>query len=155
VRIGVISDTHNLLRPQVLDLFREVDCIIHAGDIGSPDILSRLRAIAPVYAVYGNCDRFPLTEELRDRELLYLADLQIFLTHIGGRPQEMQRFYSETRGCDLVIFGHSHKALHLEKDGVVFFNPGAAGPRRFRLPVTVGTIEVKNRQISAQIIQIE
>jgi uncharacterized protein len=155
VKIGVISDTHNLLRPGIFDLFREVDCIIHAGDVGSADILSGLRTIAPVYAVHGNCDRYPLTEELRASEMLFLADLQIFLTHIGGRPQEMRRFYPEIAGCDLVIFGHSHRSSHLVEEGVVFFNPGAAGPRRFRLPVTVGTIEVTDRRITPQIIEIE
>jgi len=155
VIVGVISDTHNLLRPQVFDVFRGVDCIIHAGDIGSSDILVELEAIAPVHAVYGNTDRFPLIERLKDREELSLGQARVFVTHIGGKPKEMRRFYPEVANANIVIFGHSHRPLHLVEDGVIFFNPGSAGPRRFSLPVTVGTIEINDGGIEARIVELK
>ncbi len=153
--VGVISDTHNLLRPQVFDVFTGVDRIIHAGDIGSGDILVELETIAPVHAVYGNTDRFPLVERLKDREVLSLGDVRIFVTHIGGKPKEMRRFYPEVAHADVVIFGHSHRPLHLVNDNVIFFNPGSAGPRRFALPVTVGKIEVNEGKIEARIVELK
>lgn len=153
--LGVISDTHNLLRPEVFDVFAGVDRIIHAGDIGSADILVQLEAIAPVDAVYGNTDRFPLIESLKDRQELTLGDSRVFVTHIGGKPKEMRRFYPEVALANLVIFGHSHRPSHLVDDGVIFFNPGAAGPRRFSLPVTVGKIEIKDGEIKAEIVQLK
>ncbi|HXK62387.1 MAG TPA: metallophosphoesterase family protein [Acidobacteriota bacterium] len=152
--IGVISDTHNLLRPEVFEVFSRVDRIIHAGDIGTADILTELEALAPVHAVYGNTDRFPLVERLKDRELLIFGDTRIFVTHIGGKPSEMRRFYPEIAYCNIVIFGHSHRPQHLVEDQIIFFNPGSAGPRRFSLPVTVGTIEIHNGAIDARIIEL-
>lgn len=152
--VGVISDTHNLLRPQVFKALSGADCIIHAGDIGAIDILRELQNIAPVHAVYGNCDRFPLTEQLKDRERLEIGKLTAFVTHIGSKPKEMHRFYPEMAGADLVVFGHSHRALHVVESGVTFFNPGSAGPRRFSFPATVGRIEISGRDIRAQIIEL-
>ncbi|RPI20508.1 MAG: metallophosphoesterase [Acidobacteria bacterium] len=153
--IGVISDTHNLLRPQVFEAFSGVDRIIHAGDIGSADILTELQALAPVHAVYGNTDRFPLVERLKDREELTLGSTRVFVTHVGGKPQDMSRFYPEVASADLVIFGHSHRPVHVVQDNVVFFNPGSAGPRRFSLPVTVGKIEINDGVIDARIIELK
>lgn len=153
--LGVISDTHNLLRPQVFDVFAGVDLIIHAGDVGSDDILTELQTIAPVRAVYGNTDRFPLIESLKDREQLSFGDIHVFVTHIGGKPKEMRRFYPEVALANVVIFGHSHRPLHLIDEDILFFNPGSAGPRRFSLPVTVGKIEVNNGQIDAKIVELK
>ncbi|MFB3904671.1 MAG: metallophosphoesterase family protein [Acidobacteriota bacterium] len=153
--IGVISDTHNLLRPRVFDVFAGVDRIIHAGDIGSGDILVELETIAPVHAVYGNTDHFPLIERLKDREELNLGEIRVFVTHIGGKPKEMRRFYPEVAHANLVIFGHSHRPLNVVDEGVVFFNPGSAGPRRFSLPVTVGKIEIENGRIEASILELK
>jgi len=155
VIVGVISDTHNLLRPQVFDVFKEVDCIIHAGDIGSSDILVELETIAPVFAVYGNTDRFPLSERLKDRQELNVGSARVFVTHIGGKPKEMRRFYPEVANAKIVIFGHSHRPLHVVDDGVVFFNPGSAGPRRFSLPVTVGKIDINDGGIEARIVELK
>ena len=152
---GVISDTHNLLRPQIFDVFAGVDCIIHAGDIGSPDILTELQTIAPVHAVYGNTDRFPLVERLKDREELHVGGVRVFVTHIGGKPKEMRRFFPEVAQANVVIFGHSHRPLHLIDDNVIFFNPGSAGPRRFSLPVTVGKIEINDGKIEARIVELK
>ncbi len=153
--IGVISDTHNLLRSQVFDVFAGVDRIIHAGDVGSGDILAELETIAPVDAVYGNTDRVPLIETLKDRRELRLGDVRVFVTHIGAKPKEMRRFYPEVAHSDLVIFGHSHRPVHLVDDNVIFFNPGSAGPRRFSLPVTVGKIEISDGKIEAEIVQLK
>jgi len=154
VKIGVLADTHNLLRPEVLKLFQGVDCIIHAGDVGSADILVELESLSPVYAVYGNCDRFPLTERLKDREIVDLQGVRTFITHIGGRPGEMRQFYPDLSGARLVIFGHSHRASRVEDGGTLFFNPGAAGPRRFSLRPSVGFIEIQGGQLEAKIVEI-
>jgi len=154
VIVGIISDTHNLLRSQVFDVFAGVDQIIHAGDIGSGDILTELETIAPVHAVYGNTDRFPLIERLKDREQLSFGDVHVFVTHIGGKPKEMRRFYPEVALANVVIFGHSHRPLQVVDDGVIFFNPGSAGPRRFSLPVTVGKMEIRDGKIEAQIVEL-
>ncbi len=153
--VGVISDTHNLLRPQVFEVFAGVDHIIHAGDIGSADILTELETIAPVDAVYGNTDRFPLIERLKDRVELSFADMRVFVTHIGGKPKEMRRFFPEVAQANMVIFGHSHRPMHLIDDGVIFLNPGSAGPRRFSLPVTVGKIEITDGKIEARIVELK
>jgi putative phosphoesterase len=155
VIVGVISDTHNLLRPQVFEVFAGVDRIIHAGDIGSADILTELETIAPVDAVFGNTDRFPLIEKLKDRQEITLESIHIFVTHIGGKPREMRRFYPEIAHANVVIFGHSHRSLQVVDDGVIFFNPGSAGPRRFSLPVTVGKLEIKDGKIDAEIVQLK
>lgn len=153
--LGVISDTHNLLRPQVFDVFAGVDLIIHAGDVGSDEIITELETISPVRAVHGNTDRFPLTERLKDREELVLGEVRVFVTHIGGKPKEMRRFYPEVARADLVIFGHSHRPLRLVDEGITFFNPGSAGPRRFSLPVTVGRVEITDGRIEARIIELK
>ena len=154
MKIGVLSDTHNLLRPQILQLFQGVDCIVHAGDVGSADILVQLESVSRVYAVYGNCDRFPLTDQLKDREIINLQGVRTFITHIGGKPKEMRQFYPDLPGSRLVIFGHSHRASQIEDGGILFFNPGAAGPRRFSLRPTVGFIEINDGALEAKIVEI-
>jgi len=154
VLVGVISDTHGLLRPRVFDLFAHVDCIIHAGDIGDERILGELEVLAPVHAVYGNTDGFPLVERLPEKQLLQLEEVTLFVTHIGGEPKELRSRHPEVEESDLVIFGHSHQTLQLEDQGVLFFNPGAAGPRRFSLPATVGRIRIENQSMSTEFIEI-
>ena len=152
--VGVISDTHNLLRPEVKTALGDVHSIIHAGDLGAPDILAQLRALAPVYAVHGNTDRYPVTEELSDREVFFLGGIQVFVTHIGGRPPEMRRYYPEIKGCQLVVFGHSHRAQLQIDEGTVFLNPGSAGPRRFSLPVTMARVVIEDGRVDAEIIEL-
>ncbi|MDA2927862.1 metallophosphatase family protein [Acidobacteria bacterium AH-259-G07] len=152
--VGVISDTHGLLRPQVFDLFRDVECIIHAGDIGNEGILIQLRSLAPVHAVYGNTDRFPLVEKLPEKKSFQLEGVRVFLTHIGGKPKKMRSHYPEVGQSDLVIFGHTHRPLQVDEGGVLFFNPGSAGPRRFLFPVTLGKIQIQDSSISAEIIEV-
>ena len=152
--VGVISDTHGLLRPQVFDLFQDVETIIHAGDIGDQNILSDLRTLAPVQAVCGNTDGFPLAEQFPPKRSFQLEDVKVFLTHIGGNPQQMRSLYPEIEDSDLVIFGHSHKPLHVQDGKILFFNPGSAGPVRFSLPVTLGKIRIEKSSIAAEIVEI-
>ena len=153
--VGVISDTHGLLRKEVFDLFADVGCIVHAGDIGDPAVLTELNRLAPVRAVYGNIDTFPLIEQLAEKELFQLEDVRVFVTHIGGQPQELRSRHPEASESDLVIFGHSHQALQIQDQGVLFFNPGSAGPRRFDLPVTVGKLEIRKGTIKPTIIELQ
>ena len=154
LHIGVISDTHGLLRPSVLERFAGVHRILHAGDVGNPDILTQLETVAPVTAVCGNVDGFPLRERLPESRTLELGEIQAFLTHIGGRPAEMRALYPEIQGAGLVVFGHSHQP-HQERHGpTLFFNPGSAGPRRFSLPVTVGLVEVQGSEVAAELIHL-
>jgi putative phosphoesterase len=152
--VGVISDTHGLLRPQVFDLFQDVETILHAGDIGDQDVLSELRSLAPVQAVCGNTDGFPITEQFPPHRSFQLEEVKVFLTHIGGSPQQMRSLYPEIQKSDLVIFGHSHKPLQVQDGGTLFFNPGSAGPARFSLPVTLGKIEIRKSEVFAEIVEI-
>jgi hypothetical protein len=152
--VGVISDTHGLLRPQVFELFQDVDTIIHAGDIGDQDILTALRTLAPVQAVCGNTDGFPLVEQYPPSRSFQLEDVQVFLTHIGGSPQQMRSLYPEIQDSDLVVFGHSHKPLQLQDEQTLFFNPGSAGPGRFSLPVTLGKIKIEKSEMTTEILEI-
>ena len=141
MRIGIISDTHGLLRPEVLDVFRGVDHIVHAGDIGGEHVLRGLREIAPVTYVGGNNDE---ASEGYDIVRLSLGPLRILLTHIlpgPDNPGPHVRESLKSAAADLVIFGHSHQPCHVVVGGIAFFNPGSAGPRRFRNPICVGMWE--------------
>lgn len=149
--IGVISDTHGLLRPRALDALRGVEHVIHAGDVGSPDVLAELRRIAPVTAVRGNTDRGPWAANLRPHELIELAGLRIYpihdLDHMALDPAELR--------LDVVIYGHSHRPAVQRKGSVLYFNPGSAGPKRFKLPITVGILRIaSSNQPSAEIIHL-
>jgi putative phosphoesterase len=133
VNIGVIADTHGLLRPEALAALEGCDHLIHAGDIGKPEILDRLSAIAPLSVVRGNNDRgHPWADSLPDHQVLQLAGLIIYLTHeMADVPSPLPP------GTSVVITGHSHKPLVEQRGEVLFINPGSAGPRRFKLPVSV------------------
>lgn len=138
LRLGVISDTHGLLRPEAEQRLAGVDHIIHAGDIGRAEIIERLRAIAPVTAIRGNVDKGPWTKLFRDTETVRLGGQAIYVLHdIHDLP-----FDPASRGIDIVISGHSHKPLIERRDGVLYLNPGSAGPRRFNLPITLATLEL-------------
>ena len=152
--VGVISDTHGLLRPQIFDLFQDVETIIHAGDIGDQDVLSDLRTLAPVHAVCGNTDGFHFAEQFLPKRSFQLEAVKVFLTHIGGSPRQMRLLYPEIEDSDLVIFGHSHKPLQVQDGKTLFFNPGSAGPVRFSLPVTLGKIRIEKSSIAAEIVEI-
>jgi putative phosphoesterase len=148
--VGVISDTHGLLRKEALDALAEVALIIHAGDVGSPEILERLSTIAPVHAVRGNVDvqawarPLPLSTEVKvERARLYvlhnIADLD---------------FDPAARRYSAVIFGHSHKPGMESKNGVLYLNPGSAGPRRFRLPIALARMAVDGESVRAELVHL-
>lgn len=148
--IGLISDTHGLLRPEALHALAGVRHIIHAGDIGGPEILDELRAIAPVHAVRGNNDKGAWAAEIP----LYLAlELEGVNIHVLHDVKEID-VDPRAAGLDVVVSGHSHKPTISERDGVTFINPGSAGPRRFTLPVTVGFLDVATGRPRARITEI-
>jgi len=131
--IGVISDTHGLLRPEALKALEGVDHILHAGDVGDPDHLDVLARIAPVTAIRGNIDRGPWAEALPETASLTIGGLRIHMIH----DRKTLRASPGAEGWDVVISGHSHKPGIEETGSTLWLNPGAAGPRRFRLPVTL------------------
>jgi uncharacterized protein len=144
--IGVISDTHGLLRPEALQALEGVDRILHAGDVGSPDILSALARIAPVDAVRGNVDHGSWADALSLDRIVTLGGVRIYMTHIreDARPED----------ADVVIFGHSHQPLIETVGSTLWFNPGSAGPRRFRLPVTLGLLRIEDGEAEAEIVDL-
>ena len=136
--IGVISDTHGLLRPEAEERLAGVNHIIHAGDIGSPAIVPRLRTIAPTTAIRGNVDTQDWAREFPDRDAVTLAGRSIYVLHDLGDLN----LDPVAAGFDIVIAGHSHRPRVETIDGVLYLNRGSAGPRRFKLPITVATIEM-------------
>lgn len=137
-RIGIISDTHGLLRPEAMHALAGVDDIIHGGDIGRPDIITALRAIAPVTAIRGNVDTGGWASAYAETELVRLAERSIFVLH----DLKTLQIDPVARGIDIIISGHSHVPKIATVDGVLTLNPGSAGPRRFRLPVTLATLDI-------------
>lgn len=150
ILIGVISDTHGLLRPEALAALRGSDRIIHAGDVGAPEILETLAAIAPVTAVRGNVDTSAWARQLPETEVLEVDGISIYVLHdlsaLDLKP-EAARFR-------VVISGHSHVPKQETRAGVLYFNPGSAGPRRFKLPVSVGRLKLSGDKIKAEIIAL-
>jgi uncharacterized protein len=149
--IGVISDTHGLLRPQAVTILRGCSLIIHAGDVGHADILAALREIAPVVAVRGNIDRDPSTSQLAATELVELDGRTIFVLH-DLNDLDLDPL---TAGFQVVISGHTHRPKTATKDGVLYFNPGSAGPRRFNLPISVGRLVILDKDVQAEIIKLQ
>jgi uncharacterized protein len=149
MHIGVISDTHGLLRPQAISALRGCQHIVHAGDVGAREILEELKAIAPVTAIRGNID--PGTwAELPETEFVELAGVSIYVLHdltkLDLKP--------EAAGVKVVISGHSHVPKQETRHGVLYFNPGSAGPRRFKLPITVGKLLIAGGEVSGEIVRI-
>jgi uncharacterized protein len=134
-RIGLISDTHGLLRDEALAALEGVDLILHAGDIGGADILNRLERVAPLIAVRGNNDRDPWAGDLPECCSIDVDGFVILLIH---DLNELRRDWRA--GVDCIVSGHSHRPLISERDGVIYVNPGAAGPRRFKLPISIGRL---------------
>lgn len=143
----MISDTHGLLRPQALQALAGVDEIIHAGDIGGPEVIEGLRAVAPVHAVRGNNDRGAWALGLPETLMLRLGGLGIHVLHdlkaLGAD--------SDGAGLQVIVAGHSHQPGVIRRQGVLLVNPGSAGPRRFRLPVTIGYLTLAHGSAAAQI----
>jgi putative phosphoesterase len=145
MRIGVISDTHGLLRPEVFDVFAQVDHILHAGDVGPVTILEELETIAPVTAVYGNTDGWALRSRLPQVATIELDGFTIVVTHGDqfGSPTP-QRLQAEFQEAEIIVFGHTHRPVLTLVDVVVtVMNPGGAGRRRFDLPASVGILELE------------
>lgn len=150
IQVGLISDTHGLLRPEVVAALNGCEFILHAGDVGGPDILPQLRRIAPVTAVRGNVDGGPWADALREWETITLAGQRIHLRHILADVDAEV----DAEGIGVVVTGHSHRPLIERIDGVLFINPGSAGPRRFQLPVTVARLELVDGVFSARIVTL-
>jgi len=149
--IGLIADTHGLLRPQALAALAGSDLIIHAGDIGAPGILEELARIAPVTAVRGNNDTMRWAAGLRATEVLHAGALSIYVIHDIAELD----LDPAAAGFDVVVAGHSHKPSQARNDGVLYINPGSAGPRRFLLPVAVGRLRVQGTQMTPELITLE
>ncbi len=148
--IGVISDTHGLLRPEAVEAMRGVDLILHAGDVGSREVLDTLNGIAPVVAVRGNNDKGAWAEELPHSEVAEVGAVYIYMIHdvkeIDLNPA--------AAGFQVVVSGHSHQPSVEERKGVLYVNPGSAGPRRFSLPVTLARLKVSGDVVSAEVVEV-
>jgi putative phosphoesterase len=150
VRAGVISDTHGLLRPEAVAALKEVEHILHAGDVGDAEILDRLGHIAPVTAIRGNVDRSGRCGRLPETELVELGGQSIYMLH----DRMALDLDPVAAGIGAVIFGHSHQPAIEWVKGVLFFNPGSAGARRFSLPVSLGFLEISESGIEARLLTI-
>lgn len=151
MRIGVISDTHGLLRPEAVAALRGADHILHAGDVGDPEILDRLRKLAPVTAVRGNVDCGSWAATLPRTEVFEGEGVSIYLLHDLGQLD----LKPEAAGFRVVVYGHSHQPKVEKRNGVLYFNPGSAGPRRFHLPVTVGKLRIESGKIRAAFVELK
>jgi uncharacterized protein len=150
LRIGIISDTHGLLRPQAERMLAGVDHIIHGGDIGCPDVITALRRIAPVTAIKGNVDTGDWAREYLETELVRLAGRTVFVLH----DLKALRIDPLASGVDIVVSGHSHVPKIEAVDGVLYVNPGSAGRRRFRLPITLATIDITPDGLRPKILDL-
>ena len=151
VTLGVISDTHGLLRPEAVEALRGSDRILHAGDVGAFEILEALAKIAPVTAVRGNVDTASWARTLPETEIVEVGGVSIYVLHDLGQLD----LKPEAAGFRVVMYGHSHQPKIEEKNGVLYFNPGSAGPRRFRLPVSVGRLTIAAGKVQAQLVELE
>ena len=148
--IGVISDTHGLLRPQAVRALAGSDYIIHAGDIGDPRILDQLKQLAPLTAVRGNVDRGDWANQIQPTGIVELGGVSLYVLHSLAELD----LKAEAAGFAAVIYGHSHVAKQEMKNGVLYFNPGSAGPRRFHLPITIGKLYLRAHQLTAEILEL-
>ena len=149
--IGLISDTHGLLRKSAVTALADSDIIIHAGDIDTPEILDALRKIAPVFPVRGNMDRKSANAHIPEYEIVEMDGVSIYVLHDIGQLD------LDPAAADfaVVVSGHTHRPLIKYRDSVLYINPGSAGPRRFTLPISVGMLEIEDGRITPKIIQIE
>lgn len=149
--IGVISDTHGLLRPEAAEALRGSDQIIHAGDVGNPAILDELRRIAPVTSVRGNVDRENWAREIPETNVLEVEGMSIYVLH----DIQALDLNPKAAGFAAIVYGHSHTPEQEQKNGVLYFNPGSAGPRRFRLPITVGRLLINNGSVRGELVDLK
>ena len=150
-RIGLISDTHGLLRDSAVEALANSDIIIHAGDIDTPDIIDTLKTIAPVFPVRGNMDRNPYGATLHKYKIVEINGISIYVLHDLSQLD----LDPAAAGFEVVVSGHSHRPQIKYRDGVLFINPGSAGPRRFKLPISVGMLEIEDGRITPKIIELE
>lgn len=148
--VGVISDTHGLLRPEAIEALKGSDLIVHAGDVGSADILEQLRAIAPTFAVRGNVDTGVWAKALPMTEVVMAGQLELYVLHDLSTLDLKPR----AAGFAAVIFGHSHRPSAETRDGVLYLNPGSIGPRRFTLPIAMAKLHVVGDQLSHEMIEL-
>lgn len=150
LRIGVIADTHNLLRPEALERLRGCDHLLHLGDIGKPEILDALRQLAPLDVVRGNNDTDAWAAALPETLSLEFGGLRLHLIH------DLKQLSIDPRaeGFDLVLAGHSHKPLQEVRDGVLYLNPGSAGPRRFKLPISLAILSIGEGQAEVEMVSL-
>jgi uncharacterized protein len=150
LRVGLISDTHGLLRPEARAFLMGCDYIIHGGDVGGAEILEELAAVAPLIAVRGNNDTAPWARRLRETELIRVGNAFVYVIHNLAQIDIDPR----AAGVSVVVSGHSHKPKVEERDGITYINPGSCGPRRFNLPVSVGEIIVSGNTVSAGTLEL-
>jgi putative phosphoesterase len=151
ILVGVISDTHGLLRPQAIEALHGSDLIIHAGDVGKPELIHELRAIAPLFLVRGNVDTGSWATSVPARETVEVGDVLIYVLHDISELD----LDPAAAGFAAVVFGHSHQPSIETRDGVLFLNPGSAGPRRFKLPVTIARVRVAGRELRPEIVSLD
>jgi uncharacterized protein len=149
-RVGLISDTHGLLRPEAVAFLRGSDVIVHAGDIGDASILRELNALAPVTAVRGNNDKGPWAKAIAETEVLQVGDVFIYILHDVAELD----LDPAAAGFQVVVSGHSHKPAVQTRQGVLYVNPGSSGPRRFTLPISVAELEITGRSVQAKLVEL-
>jgi putative phosphoesterase len=150
LRVGIISDTHGLLRPEACTFLVGCDYIVHGGDVGAPEILDELAGMAPLIAVRGNNDAAPWAARLPETELIRVGNVFFYVIHdLSDLAIDLG-----AAGIRVVVSGHSHKPAVGERDGVLYVNPGSCGPRRFKLPVTLGEIRVSGSAVTARIVDL-
>ena len=149
--VGVISDTHGLLRPEAVAALAGVERIVHAGDIGSPEVIAALARIAPVSAVRGNNDRETWAAGIPETEVVEVGDVSLYVLH------DVHELALDPRaaGFAAVIAGHSHQPKLDERDGVLYLNPGSAGPRRFKLPISLARLTITGTRLDARLVTLE
>jgi len=151
IRIGIISDTHGLLRPEAVAALRGSNYIIHAGDIGERDILKKLAQVAPVTAVRGNVDIDAWARKIPATSVFEVGGVSLYVLHM---LQDLD-LKPEAAGFAAVLYGHSHAPKQEVRNGVLYFNPGSAGPRRFQLPVSVGRLMIRDGKVTGEILDLK
>lgn len=150
-RIGLISDTHGLLRPEAVAFLRGSDFIVHAGDIGDADVLKELKALAPVTAVRGNNDKGPWARAIAETEILQVENVFIYVIHDVAELD----LDPPAAGFQVVVSGHSHQPTVQTRNGVLYVNPGSSGPRRFKLPIAVAELAVAGDSVQARLVELK
>jgi len=149
IRVGLIADTHGLLRPQARSFLLDSDLIVHAGDIGGRGLLEQLQSIAPVSAVRGNNDTEPWAAHLPEAQLIDAGGVRVQVIH-----NLAELSLDPAAGAQVIVSGHSHRPLLERRDGVLYVNPGSAGPRRFKLPIAIGELLIRGGAVSARIVNL-